>query len=84
MAGQITFSIFKQKKNDEIRQELENITALKENLVKIGYNPGEVDYLVKKFTKGNKIEKLDIEKLYEIKKALQDQLDIAKKCFDLR
>lgn len=67
---------------DEVLKVKESIMVLKNQLIKIGYNPGEVDYMVKKFGHGKSLNELDMPDLLEIRKTLQTQLEIAKKCLE--
>jgi len=70
------------KISDENHRAKESILNLKNQLINIGYNPGEVDYLVKKFGHSKSLSELEPSELQELKKALQEQLDIARKCID--
>jgi len=70
------------KSIDEKQKAKENVLSLRQRLIDIGYNQGEVDYLVKKFGNGKGLTELDGSELNELKKALQVQLDIAKKCIE--
>lgn len=65
------------------RREINNILSLKKQLVAIGYNPCEVDYMIKTSSSGIKINKLDSEQLKKIGSVLGEQLDIARQCIDL-
>lgn len=82
MAFEFTLSSAARKSTDNKQGAEESILALKEQLINIGYNPGEVEYLVKKFGQSKGLSELDISELNELKKALQAQLDIAKKCIE--
>lgn len=68
------------KNSDDSLIIKKSILNLKNQLISIGYNPGEVDYLVKKFGNSKGLNELGPEELQELKKALQAQLDIARKC----
>jgi hypothetical protein len=76
----------KRKKGELLKdvneKEIRNISILKEQLIAIGYNPGEVDYMIETSTKGLDITKLDSNQLKDIEKALTAQLSIARQCLD--
>ncbi len=67
---------------DQKQNIRDKILIIKQRLIDLGYNPGEVDYLVQKLGKGKSLDELGITKLNELKQALETQLDIAKKCLD--
>lgn len=65
------------------KKELDNIYMLRDKLVAIGYNPGEVDYMIKTSSNGIKITKLDSQELQRLEAILQTQLSIAIQCIEL-
>jgi len=65
------------------KKELNEILMLKGKLITIGYNPCEVDYMIKTFSNGVKITKLDSIRLQQIQAKLEAQLSIARQCIDI-
>jgi len=82
MSFEFTLSNAARNNSDSKHKTKESILALKEKLINIGYNPGEVEYLVKRFGQNKSLNELGGSELNEIKKALQAQLDLAKKCIE--
>ncbi|MBO8160605.1 MAG: hypothetical protein H0Z24_03130 [Thermosipho sp. (in: Bacteria)] len=62
--------------------KLEKVLHLKDKLVKLGYNPSEIDYLINIRTGGQKISKVSIETLKEVEEMLDNQVKIALKCIE--
>ena len=62
------------------KDQVKKILELKAQLVKLGYNPDEVDYMIMSKTRDRDINKLDADGLQELQRALEEQLDIASKC----
>jgi len=78
----LKFNLFKKEArivsvNEEL---LSNIRELRRQLIEIGYNKGEVDYMIFSCSKGCQLSKIDSEQLRQIEEALQNQLELAKKC----
>ncbi len=67
---------------DTSLDRLKIILALKEELITIGYNPGEVNYMINTFCNGVDIVKMDSKQLRKIEEQLQAQIAIAKQCLD--
>lgn len=61
---------------------LESIVDIKDELVKTGYNPDEVDYMIMTHCGGRELSRLDARQLEAILAALGGQLQIAKKCIE--
>ncbi len=59
---------------------LEEIAELKMQLVDLGYNPLEVDYMVTSHAKGDELDRLGSDQLETIVEALRGQLFIARQC----
>jgi len=64
------------------RNEIRNISILKEQLIATGYNPGEVDYMIRTTVNNVNINKLDSKQLKEIQATLEEQLSIARQCIE--
>ncbi len=73
---------FEQAFIDTSIEEVKNILLLKEQLIAIGYNPGEVNYMIINFSNGIDIAKANSKQLRDIEKQLEEQLSIAKQCID--
>jgi len=82
LSFELTLSSVARKNTDNKQKTKEIILELKKKLINIGYNHGEVEYLLKKFGPNKNLSELDVSELNELKKALQAQLDIAQKCID--
>jgi len=82
MSFEFALSNVTRNNSDSEHKTKESILALKEKLINIGYNPGEVEYLVKRFGQNKSLNELGGSELNEIKKALQAQLDLAQKCIE--
>ncbi|MEA4924834.1 MAG: hypothetical protein VB084_05920 [Syntrophomonadaceae bacterium] len=63
--------------------KLNNINVLKETLITVGYNPGEVDFMIKSSSNGKKLPKLDDKELHELEASLEAQLRMARQCLEL-
>ena len=63
-------------------KEVNSVINLKEQLTMIGYNPSEVDYMIKTYSNGCDIFKLDFETLRTIEDALKNQLCTARECIE--
>lgn len=61
---------------------MEAIRVIKDELVKTGYNPDEVDYTIMTHCGGRELAKLDPRQLEAVLSALRGQLQIAKKCIE--
>ncbi len=75
------------RKNEEVhkdinKNEMRNISILKEQLIATGYNPGEVDYMIKTSSNGVDLTKLDSKQLKKIEEILKEQLSIARQCIE--
>ena len=68
--------------NKETKAELNSILNLKKQLVEMGYNSSEIDYLIKMYGYNEKNAK-DAATIKKIEAVLNDHLGIAKKCIDL-
>ena len=67
---------------DTSLDELKGIIAMREQLIMIGYNPDEVNYMISTFSDGRDLAKLDAKQLRVIEARLEEQLSIAKQCID--
>ena len=65
--------------NDEINR----ISSLREQLVLTGYNPGEINYMIKNLSNGQNVHNLDANMLKMVVHSLEEQLSIAQKCIEL-
>lgn len=70
------------KRNESNLKELNNIYILREKLTAIGYNPGEVDFMIKSSSNGKKLAKLDSRQLQRIEETLEAQLSVARQCLE--
>ena len=59
---------------------IDEISELKLQLVDLGYNPLEVDYMVTVHSGGDELHRLDCNRLATIAEALRAQLLIARQC----
>lgn len=59
---------------------IDEITELKMQLIDLGYNPLEVDYMVTIHSRGVELERLDGSRLETIVEALRAQLAVAQQC----
>jgi len=73
---------YRRKSKDTSSEELNNIMALKEQLIEIGYNSDEVKYMITTLSNGIDISKLDSKQLKVIEERLTEQLSIARQCID--
>ena len=71
---------YRQTFMDTSIEGLKKIVALKEQLIAIGYNLGEVNYMISTFSKGMDIAKIDSKQLRKVEDQLEAQLSIAKQC----
>ena len=62
------------------RKLINNIFILRDKLTTIGYNLGEVDYMIKTSCNGVDINELDANQLQKIETKLEAQLFTAKQC----
>jgi len=84
LAGRNNEGVFEREAGDSGREKLINIIdSLKEQLVLLGYNRSEVDYIVQKYA-GGKVSELPLDNLCKLEKALKGHLDIANKCMNVR
>lgn len=74
------FNLFKKEVRIANEDTLSNIKGLKKQLINIGYNSGEVDYMIYSCSKGHKLSEIDSDQLKQIEEALQNQLELAQKC----
>jgi hypothetical protein len=65
-------------KKDTSVDEIMRILVLKEKLIQVGYNPDEVNYMIKTFSKDIDIVQLNSKQLKKVEDQLTDQLSIAK------
>lgn len=75
--------IFPSSRVKNERRELNNIFILKDKLIAIGYNPGEVDFMINSSSKGKKLSCLDPQQLQELESTLEAQLQLARQCIAL-
>lgn|GEM_PF-1781267 len=69
--------------NQKNGKEFNNIYELKKKLIATGYNPCEVDFMIKSPNQGKKLSKLDPIQLQELEAILEAQLHIAIQCLEL-
>jgi len=74
LSFELTLSGATRKNTNNKHKTKESILDLKEKLITIGYNPGEVEYLVKRFGHNKGLSELGESELNELKKALQNRL----------
>ena len=65
--------------NDEINR----ILFLREQLISTGYQPGEINYMIKNLSNGQNVHNLDTNMLKIVENSLEEQLSIAKQCIEL-
>ncbi len=58
--------------------QLCKIQVLREEFIKIGYVPEEVDYLIANYSQGENLSKLDPARLKAVEDLLEEHLDIAR------
>ena len=61
-------------------EEIKNIVVLKEELIAVGYNPNEVNYMIATFSNNVDIAKLNSKQLKKTEERLKEQLSIARQC----
>ncbi len=61
-------------------EEIKNILILKEELIAVGYNPNEVNYMIATFSNNVDIAKLNSKQLKKTEERLKEQLSIAREC----
>ena len=59
------------------------IQNLKDKLVKLGYRPSEIDYIIKKVTGTSSIKGLTAEQIKKVETELDEQLRLGSKCIEL-
>lgn len=70
-------------KRNKKKVESKNIYDLKRQLIEVGFNPSEVDYLICMHANSRDFSNLEPEAINQIELELKNQLDIAKKCISL-
>ena len=73
-------ALFRLGRSNEKGKELERIEKLRDELVKLGYVPGEVDYLIRAISNGKKLSTLDAKKLKRVEEALKYQIGMVSEC----
>ena len=63
-------------------EEIKSILVLKEELITIGYNPDEVNYMISTFSDGIDVAKLNSRELKKVEERLKEQLSIARQCIE--
>ncbi len=76
----LQFSWIRRNRSGRPDPSLQRIQALREALVQVGYNPGEVDHMIWSLAGHREIVKLDPESLNKVETALDKQLSLARKC----
>ncbi|NMA66294.1 MAG: hypothetical protein GX957_08670 [Clostridiaceae bacterium] len=84
MFNQNVTALYFGKLNNDKEQLITNIQTLKEKMVKLGYNPGEVDYLLARYGINSKMEELDYEVLKIVEKKIVEHLNFARQCMNIR
>jgi len=68
------------KKEEE--EEIKRIGSIKKHLVRLGYNPLEVNWMIITLCENRKLKELDLEEIKKVREALEEQLQMAKKCIE--
>lgn len=63
--------------------EIKNIGILREQLIATGYNPGEVDFMIKTACNNVDLTELDSKQLKDLEAVLQEQLTFARQCIEM-
>jgi len=63
-------------------EEIKNILILKEELIAVGYNPHEVNYMIATFSNNVDIAKLNSKQLKKTEERLREQLSVARQCIE--
>lgn len=82
MDDNVVLPLLKSRKltREEMEQELRAIGTLRDQLVKVGYNQLEVNYMVELTSGRQDLRKLDRASLRRVRSSLEDQLAIARQC----
>lgn len=82
MDDNVVLPLLKSRKltREEMEQELRTIGTLRDQLVKVGYNQLEVNYMVELTSGRQDLRKLDRASLRRVRSSLEDQLAIARQC----
>ncbi|MDD4752841.1 MAG: hypothetical protein PHT78_06270 [Desulfitobacteriaceae bacterium] len=70
-------------KEDGIKESLNEIFALKKQLVELGFEADEVEYIIHENAEMKRISQWDLATVKKIKKALNTQLNISRSCLEL-
>lgn len=75
-----SFFVSEEKRN---KQKHERIEVLKENLIKEGYQPSEVNHFIKMALGSTKVTEMEEKQLELVIKTLEAQIRIAHKCKEM-
>ncbi|MEL7567530.1 MAG: hypothetical protein AAGU27_22000 [Dehalobacterium sp.] len=70
-------------KDKASKADLESIETLRKQLVEVGFAADEVNFMVRTHAKKKSLSELSSSEIKEIKEALVEQLEIARKCLNL-